>query len=535
MSLPKISEICQGDSIKEKMFHTFLYERKNILLIGAGGTGKSYTIHQLVSLLKELGKSYVVTATTGIASVNIEGQTIHSWAGTGINIDIPLDVILTKIKRNKKLVDRWRDIEVIILDEISMLGKRYFEVLNFVAQKIRRNNELFGGIQLFFSGDFLQLPPVNDDWLFKSKYFTEWVPFEFKIAKRYDDAKYFDLLQRIRIGDMTYDDYNILLKRKKEYNQLDFEKLEIRPTIVYSKKIDVRKINERELDNLEGEAIFFSSVDKKIIVDAEGTPVEVDVTEQEYKIDNSIPRIVYLKKKAQVILKANLNIEKGLCNGSRGVVTEINNHLRRVTVKFKNGMYVDIDFHRWETEIDGVIYYREQMPLILGYAVTVHSCQGMTLDSAVLDLGYSIFSPAQAYVALSRVRTLDGLYISKIIEKSFFVDEEACNYLDEICPKKIWIYIEDYDKEAIDDLEEELKDTTKKISIQSNKNLNLSFKHAFEKIDINTDMDDQELYQIFFNNLPEEIYIVYKKRSIMFSRFKKIINSCELYKWKIDV
>ena len=501
------SKYCPDDIKKEKLFTEFLDHKKNVLLLGAGGTGKSYTIEEVKNYLNKTDLKYYVLGTTGISSVNIGGQTLHRWSGTGIDTKRQLEVILEYVKAGPKK-ENWLHTDLLIIDEISMLGQIYFDILDYIGRKLRNSDELFGGIQLLLCGDLLQLPPVNDNWIFKSPKFKNFVTISFTEPKRYPDLNYFALLQRLRYGETTEEDYALLYTRFKEYFKIDIDKMEIKPTILYSKNVDVKKINQEELDKLKTPKISNFARDKK--EDSKGIIYSID--KKENLIDNnSIPDYVEFKIGAQVILKINYDVDLGLCNGSRGVVVDINKSSNEIRVKFQNEQELWFKPHDWKSKVDDITYIRSQFPFILGYAVTVHGCQGMTLDCAIVDLGYSIFLPAQAYVALSRVRTLEGLYISKISEKSFFADAEAVEYVKKIFKNVNWVISADFDEEDCTDfLKCKLKN--RDVIISAN---NPQFMDFFLNKKIETkrlcrnpfNLTEEKLYNLYYRDLPNKIFI----------------------------
>ena len=539
----------QGDISKEKLFEQFFNHKKNILLLGAGGTGKSYTISQVQEVLNEMGTRYILLATTGISSVNIGGQTLHRWSGTGIDFDKPASWILKNIRENFEVYNRWKNIETLILDEISMLGMKHFEILDYIGKEIRDSRELFGGIRLLFCGDLLQLPPVKDEWVFKSPRFRNWEVVVFTQPRRYPDLAYFGLLQRLRVGEMTKEDYKTLKKRFSAYYQIKnkIDELEIKPTIVYSKKVDVLRINQEELNKLEGKKFTYTAVDMKYLTkDKEALNIEY-IERRENIIDNSVPEITDFKVGAQVILKINHDVEKGLCNGSRGVVTDIKFDENKMLVKFKNDMEEWFSAHDWKSRVENVTFCRRQIPFILGYAVTVHSCQGMTLDSAIIDLGFSIFSPAQAYVALSRVRTLEGLYISKIEMQSFEADPEAVEYVAKICPDKVWAIMDEYDKEACEDFVDEAVKEHTVIKTNSVEFIDYMLNpveggRVVEPGRINkkvTGFDHNQMLKLYNRDTPTCIYGFFRgeKEPEYLNVIREIINKeyTKVINWRIDV
>lgn len=419
----------------------------NILLHGPGGCGKSYTIRLVYRKLRSLGKKVACCATTGIAALNlassdaigsIKTRTLHSWAGIGTG-DAPVTKLIEKIKAHYEHKRRWEETQVLIIDEVSMLGASLFKKLDLIARIVRgRRDEPFGGIRLVMSGDFLQLSPVKDDWIFQTK---EWgdlklncVPFT--EAKRYDDPEYFQALLRIRRGVQTDDDIAMLQARVTAYDeylarQVDTTTLEVKPTLLYSRNRDVDAYNLSQLNSLESPVRKYTAEDHY-------KPLRPRVQKEKYEImlDDTIGKYLQFKIGAQVMLKANLDVDDGLVNGSRGVVTAIG--IDYVDVKFRNHEFATrIIAHTWSIEDDDMEASRTQLPLILAWASTIHKSQGCTIDFAVCDIGSSVFADGQAYVALSRVRNREGLFLSVLHPSVIKANDDAVRYVNKIESREV--------------------------------------------------------------------------------------------------
>lgn len=429
-------------------------QKHNILLHGPGGTGKTYMIaHRIASYMKNNNRIIHYTATTGVAAIGINNpslevsaSTFHRWAGIGLATQSS-NYLVSKIRHNPKALARWNTAEVLVIDEFGMMGKELFDKLDAVARRVRikdgvqRLFEPFGGLQVIMSGDVLQLPPVKDTWIFKSDAFLEmkFVPFVFKTPKRYPDVNFFEMLLRIRVGKQTAEDIHIIRSRVAAYRKLN-ESLDkaktlnvIRPTIIYSKKVDVECYNISELQKLPGYEVEIHAVDDYHILND-----RVKHEDYQVKLEDAAPKSLKLKIGAQVMLKTNLDVGGGLVNGSRGVVLDISEPSDKqaskvtegyiVKVRFLNGKIIDVVSKGWDIEDMNGKATRSQMPLILAWALTIHKVQGGTLDYAVVDLGDSIFEDGQAYVGLSRIRELKGLFISSFREKSIKVNLEALEF-----------------------------------------------------------------------------------------------------------
>jgi ATP-dependent DNA helicase PIF1 len=451
-SLGYESKIVSCELLITKTFQDIIYNRFSIIPLGKDEyvgftidsnarfllgnlivTHNSYLIKNIA--LEFMGK-VACTATTGIAAINLSqpglpGSTLHSWAGVGL-ADQPLKKIVAKIQHDDRSKKRWLQTTILIIDEISMLGALFFDKLDYIGKEIRRNHaKPFGGLQLILCGDFLQLPPVNDKWAFESYVWIELnlAPFILETPKRYKDVNWFSSLLRFRKGVHNDQDIELLRNRAQAYetymvsssNKLD----EVKPTILYAKKVDVAYQNDAELQKLPGPQQEYISIDTfqsystRARLDFYMTPLE-----------ETIPKAIYLKQGAQVMLKYNLDLENGLANGSRGVVTRI--FPENVEIKWLNGNITLVSRVTWIQEDKDGKATRTQIPLILAWSITCHRAQGSTLDFAVCDLGPSIFCDGQAYVSISRVRSSDGLFLSDFYPPSIKVNQKALEYVKSI-------------------------------------------------------------------------------------------------------
>lgn len=413
-----------------------LETNSNVCILGPGGTGKTYFLQTLANKLKQKNVLFGLTATTGIAACNlscenISASTLHSWAGIGIGNE-SVEKYVAKVMSKKQLQKKWQTTEILIIDEVSMLGQKLFDKLSQIAQTLRQNDSYFGGIRLILCGDFYQLPPVNDNWIFESPNFDQNFKFLFFTEpKRYSDLQHFEMLNEIRKGICNSKVFRLLKSRQKVYDVYTQmysnckSKDLIRPTILYSRKADVENYNLTELEKLDSPDFYFSAND---------TFTGVNQMSFETQMNTSIPETLRFRIGAQVMLKANLDIENGLCNGSRGVILNIvqESDFECITVKFVNGITETITRYTWVLENKTSKFTRTQFPLILAYALTIHKCQGCTLDFVVCDLGYSVFENGQAYVALSRVRSIQGLFLSSFVRESIFADPKVKNFMEKL-------------------------------------------------------------------------------------------------------
>lgn len=416
------------ESVKnEETIVSLLLEDHNVFLTGGGGTGKSYTLQNVYLKLQGLGKTVYKTGSTGVAAERIGGMTLHSWAGIMLGDKEAMTYYITMRERNRKAYRRWRNTDILLIDEISMTGAKLFDMLNQLGQLIRASREPFGGLKLLICGDVCQLPPVKDEYFFKSAVYPQ---LDFQVVRlihpwRFQkDIEFFYLLSRVRLGQQTPQDIQMLETRKVAYFRDIYNKKlkdgEIKPTLLFSKKVDVAYMNLAELAKIPHEEFKYVCTDtiSKKVNGAPGT-----LKNYQDLMDKNVPPEVSLKKNAQVMLTWNLDVESGLCNGSRGVVIECCDD--SVLVRFKNGKEISVMPNVWTYEDDDNIFARSQIPLILAYAITIHKSQSATLDSVIVDLGTSIFSPNMGYVALSRCRSLEGVYLNNLMPEKLYCDPEA--------------------------------------------------------------------------------------------------------------
>ena len=384
---------------------------KNIFITGHAGTGKSYILDKLKTIVPKL----TVTSTTGIAAVNVNGQTIHSWAGVGI-CNKPVSSVVENILDNYTLYTQIKNCEILALDEVSMLNIQTFEYINEVLKQVRDNDEPFGGIQLIFIGDFFQLPPVEKRIEQEKKYCFEsdlWKELDFHSVilnqnYRQNEKDLIKALSHIRTNNLTQKDIELLKTREVKDSEYLSDMLHI-----FSTNEEVRRYNQQRFNLLDSVRYDFESIDTLY----QNTNI-LSYCKVEEKIS--------LKVGSRVMLLVNLNFETGLINGSCGTVIEINND--DILIRFDNGINEHIQRYEFEFyKNDKLIATRKQFPLSLAYAITTHKSQGMTLDRLFVDFS-RFFENGQTYVALSRVKTLEGLHISNFNPQKIKVDEKIVEF-----------------------------------------------------------------------------------------------------------
>jgi len=390
---------------KQKEVYKHLKEGKNVFVTGEAGTGKTAIIKKYVNDFRHY-RTIAVTATTGTAAILLNGTTLFSYLGIGI-AEGTADVLFLKIRKNPFYVKRWKELDTLIIDEISMLRPELFDKLELLARSLRKNNKVFGGIQLFLCGDFFQLPNIGepDRFCFDAETWYKAVDYTVCLDEnfRQDDVVFQNCLSKIRYGIIDDETEQILKKRENVKLSNDFG---ILPTKIYSLNINVDMENEKEMDILyekNNNLVFYSFELKKTVVK------KTTNIDEKIKKSCSASAELQLCVGAQVMLLYNLDIDEKLVNGSRGVITSFQKDLP--VVKFLSGQVRLIDYYTWNIEENGEVVVKiEQIPLKLAYACSVHRSQGLTIDYAEVDLE-GIFEYGQAYVALSRVRSLEGLSI----------------------------------------------------------------------------------------------------------------------------
>ncbi|XP_046930914.1 ATP-dependent DNA helicase PIF1 [Lynx rufus] len=372
---------------------------QSIFFTGSAGTGKSYLLKRILGLLPPTGT--VATASTGVAACHIGGTTLHAFAGIGSG-QAPLAQCVALAQR-PAVRQGWLNCQRLVIDEISMVEADLFDKLEAVARAIRQQNKPFGGIQLIICGDFLQLPPVTKGsqppkFCFQAKSWRRCVPVTLELTEvwRQADQTFISLLQAVRLGRCS-DEVTHQLQATASHK---VGRDGIVATRLCTHQDDVALTNERRLQELPGEVHSFKAMDSD--------------PQQARTLDAHCPvsQILQLKLGAQVMLVKNLAVSRGLVNGARGVVVGFETEGRGLPqVRFLCGVTEVIHADRWTVQATGgQLLSRQQLPLQLAWAISIHKSQGMTLDCVEISLG-RVFASGQAYVALSRARSLQGLRV----------------------------------------------------------------------------------------------------------------------------
>jgi len=423
----------------------------NIFITGPGGAGKSELIRMIYKHANGRFKDICVTALTGCASIllNCKAKTLHSWAGIGLG-NGTIEQLIMKIKKNKFQKAIWKETDILVVDEVSMLSLKLFNMLNDIGKAIRGNPRPFGGIQLIFSGDFYQLPPVGDKDDMDTQRFCfesdEWnsvfhrdCQIELKKIFRQTDEIYATILNQIREGRIKKRSNELLL----EYVGREIDaNLVAEPTKLYPTKNKVEQINISKMSALHGDETEYKI---KYIKDLEMTKGDKELRHQFTDHDIQIEldflagnlmceKEMKMKVGAQVMSIINIKSELGdilICNGSQGIIKEFCEFTSCPKVKYNNGIEMVMGRHIWPSDkIPGIGI--SQVPLILSWALTIHKSQGATLDAAEIDVGSGIFECGQTYVALSRVKSLNGLYLTSFDARRIRINKKVKEYYESL-------------------------------------------------------------------------------------------------------
>lgn len=430
---------------QELIFESYL-KGENIVMTGPGGCGKSYLIKEIVKDARRKNKNIEVTALTGCAAVLLEcsAKTLHSWAGIGLGLSTRTEEkIIKNLYFDKHKKEKWLNTEILIIDEISMMSAELFDLLNKIGRRLRRVQKPFGNIQLIFSGDFFQLAPIgtperpdSQKFCFESEDWDATFDSQVLLEKsfRHKDPRFVKILTEIREGNINKKSIKLLEKRIISQDKIKPQSNDktycTYPIHLMSKKKCVEETNNHYLEKLQfGTHEFKYQVKKgERIVDFNNLlPSASQIkNEENHLLANSlIEPVLRLKIGAQVMCISNLDIEHGICNGSTGIIIGFTDGGPKV--KFKNSLEIIINKQTWKSEV-----YKnfsiEQYPLILAWAVTIHKAQGATIDEAFIDLGNSIFTEGQSYVALSRLKTIEGLYLKSFNPHKIKANERVREY-----------------------------------------------------------------------------------------------------------
>lgn len=415
-------------SIQQQSVIEAFEQGKNILVTGGAGTGKSHLLNYLK--LNYASQGLEIAASTGIAAVNVGGATIHSWAGIGL-ANMPVDKIIENLfgARLSKVRRKIKQTRALAIDEISMISAELLEILDHVFRAVRENDEVMGGMQMIFFGDFLQLPPITrnnrPNFCFNSHTWHELnlKTYDLKKIFRQEDEEFIKVLGNLRFGQLNQEDREILQSR---IGVIDKNKA-IKPTILTTHNYKVEKINGEELKKIPSTEVYYEA---KYF----GKDARIEFLKKNCLASSKLK----LKVGAQVMMIKNSYQKEGIINGSLGIVRDFSSKKRYPIVEFANGKVITVAPQEWllekydEQKKELIVEAGlNQIPLILSWAMTIHKSQGLTLDKISCDLS-EVFSPGQIYVALSRARSLEGVFIESINFNRITSDNSAVQFYQDL-------------------------------------------------------------------------------------------------------
>lgn len=386
---------------------------RNVLLTGSAGAGKTYVLNQYIQYLKSHKIPVAITASTGIAATHLNGMTIHSWSGIGVKDQLSY-ADLKHLQERSYLKKSLEHCKVLIIDEISMLHRRQFEMVDLVLKTFKKNEMPFGGIQIVLCGDFFQLPPVTDRQEENRDRFAFmsplWVQADLQVCYLTEQNRQLhgkdlnDILNEMRAGLVTHDSMDKL--KATMHNELMGA-----ATRLFTHNADVDELNFRFLENLSGKKREYTARTK-------GNRKLLETLKKTVLTYEKLP----LKIGSKVMFVKN-NYDEGYMNGTLGEVVSYTEETELPVVRLNNGREVVADEQVWsvDDEKGRPLATFTQVPLRLAWAITVHKSQGMTLDAAEVDLSRT-FERGQGYVALSRLRSLEGLKLTGINLKALESD-----------------------------------------------------------------------------------------------------------------
>jgi len=434
--------------LSEEQIHALdlFTKEENIFVSGPGGSGKSFLIKQMIDHAIKKRKYVSVCALTGCAALLLDcnATTIHSWSGINIVTTQTDEDIIRRVSSKKYIKKNWKDVDVLIVDEVSMLSGRIFTLLNSIGKHMRKNTKPFGGIQVIFVGDFFQLPPIDSEqqFCFESEDWFEVFPIKnnilLKTIFRQTDTDYIEILQEARIGQLSkksIDILNLYVARDRDVSCVLTKIFPIRKKVEYINRemfdrlktpiVTCELIKKSDMDILkDGRQIHTNVLEKCALL----SPIEI-LNEMEYIIKQNSLTSIDLKIGSFVMCTKNVCMDKKICNGSQGIITNFIEDSPQVT--FSNGVVMTMKIEFYQSENYPTIAIG-QYPICLAWAITIHKIQGTTLERAQIDVGETIFEYGQTYVALSRVKSLDGLYLLNFNPKKIRANPKVIEFYESL-------------------------------------------------------------------------------------------------------
>ncbi|XGW09890.1 hypothetical protein V3C99_011840 [Haemonchus contortus] len=407
----KKTETIKLSEEQRNVIRCVLQTSENVFFTGSAGTGKSVVLRRIIEMLP--AATTFVTAATGVAACQLGGITLHSFAGIGVGRGSPEDCLNIALSKDN-VVKQWKTCTHLIIDEISMVDAEFFT-------KIEYDNRPFGGVKLIVTGDFLQLPPVcgkNDSvkFCFESEAWSRSIQktIMLKQVHRQDDAHFVKVLQEIRVGKCSDDVCTALSGTKSN----DFSVDGLVPTRLCTHTSDALAVNTRCLEELEGSCKVFEAEDSQFIPES---------------LRGTVAKRLVLKVNTQVMLMKNLDLTRGLSNGSRGVVTKFSKRGFPLVRFYSAHEEIEVTPIRFAVRVPGndEPACRRQLPLQLAWAISIHKSQGLTLDAVEVSLE-RVFAEGQSYVALSRARSLSSLRVIAFDASVIRANKNVIRYYDSI-------------------------------------------------------------------------------------------------------
>jgi ATP-dependent DNA helicase PIF1 len=490
---------------------------QSVLLTGAAGTGKTYLLNKFIRRARSSGKNVAVTATTGLAATHLNGATIHAWSGIGVRDGLD-GMFFNKLSKQRS--DLISKADVLIIDEISMLHDYRLDMIEEVTRTVRGGDTLFGGLQVVLCGDFFQLPPVNRSDSRQGGFVTSsnvWGSQFFGVLylqeqhRQKDDDLYSVILNGIRAGQLTRSQLDALQAR----SEVEIDPF-ISQTRLLTTNMDVDTINHKHLDEIEDEEYEF-----------EMTTTGSKTYVEQLKKSCLASETLRLKRGASVMCIRNSQ-DKKYHNGSLGVVVDFEPSSDYPIIKLNNGREIIIKPETWELmDGDKKRASLTQLPLRLAWAITVHKSQGMTLDTARIDLSKA-FVEGMGYVALSRVRSLKDLALDGMNGMALRTSPEARSIDIELRQRSAETY--DNHRTTIDDWTiEESKPKAAESTNKSNKSSSWSDKLTKMRQDYPnaykpwSETEDEKLVKLLSaeNTIPQISKLMGRHPGSIKSRLKK--------------